>query len=290
MKQSHQRLRERWQWFKIVCVVSVAIALIAIPTNAEYQELEDADGNRYVGDTLNDVPHGFGTYIWSDGRTYEGSFREGEIQGIGRQTMEDGSTYEGSFVNGGWQGYGLLTEPDGDTYTGTFVNGRQTGQGTWVSHSNNMSYSGQFLDSKFHGIGRLEHEDGYSYEGGFWKGDRSGFGQEETAEGHIYRGFFAANQRHGDGVLVSGNELRFQTFDNGELVINEVIKEVENCQLELLDRSWMFQSDDCIDEMAHGEGRAVALDGSAYISFGVFVLGRFTEGVVIELNLPETNN
>jgi hypothetical protein len=80
--------------------------------------------------------------------------------------------------------------------------------------------------------------------------------------------------------------LFFQTWDEGVLVVSESIEAVENCQLIIDGQEWMFTGEQCIDGMAHGEGKAVKRDGSAYISFGKFVLGKRISGAIVSLTSP----
>lgn len=46
----------------------------------------------------------------------------------------------------------------------------------------------------------------------------------------------------------------------------------------------MFQSNRCINGLAHGGGNAVRMDGSAFIAQGRFVLGKMVEGNIVLLS------
>lgn len=50
------------------------------------------NGDTYVGGVSNGIPHGNGTYIWSDGRKYVGRFKDGTnmVRGPRPIPMEQG--------------------------------------------------------------------------------------------------------------------------------------------------------------------------------------------------------
>ena len=41
------------------------------------------DGNRYEGEYINDLKHGFGVYTWADGSRYEGEWKDDNMHGKG---------------------------------------------------------------------------------------------------------------------------------------------------------------------------------------------------------------
>ena len=50
------------------------------------------DGNRYVGEFINDKRHGEGTFSYSDGTAYIGKFIAGQEEGLGECVSKDGSS------------------------------------------------------------------------------------------------------------------------------------------------------------------------------------------------------
>ena len=50
----------------------------------------------------------------------------------------------------------------------------------------------------------------------------------------------------------------------------------------------MFDSDSCINGLAHGRGLAVSLDGDYIVIDGHFVLGRLVEGRPVALKLADS--
>ena len=75
-----------------------------------------ANGDRYIGEVVDGVLSGKGTYIWAVGDRYEGNFANDQPDGLGTYTWIDGRVYEGQFVNGLRQGQGQLRWANGDFY------------------------------------------------------------------------------------------------------------------------------------------------------------------------------
>ena len=279
------------RWYRacrLVLVSTLLLLSVLVIARTVEREIVDDEGNRYVGDTVDGQIHGEGRFDWADGSSYEGDFKNGEVHGEGTMLYVDGSKYTGTFNRGERHGYGVLTLDDGDVYVGTFVADKMSGEGEWTSETKGESYQGLWRDGKRHGTGVLTREDGSRYSGYFLNNQRHGFGEHINATGQTYRGYFRTNLKHGDGILeVDEQTKRFQSWQQGDLIVDEEIREVENCTLTVEDHPWMFVGDECVDGLAHGTGRAVALDGSAYVNLGIFVLGSLVKGVVLPMTLPE---
>ena len=259
--------------------------LRAQETMVETAATEDVTEEIYEGDILNGVRHGFGKLMFPDGRVYEGGFVQGvPADSDGLMTFADGSTYEGTFVDGQMQGFGTYRWARGDVYVGTFTAGSISGNGRMYWVETNTTYTGSIEQGQMHGLGKLIWPDGRSYIGTFNANARYGFGVYALADGSTYRGFFEADQRHGDGVYTSSTgEMVFQRWNFGEIQIQKPLQMIEHCGLKIDEFDWMFESDECINGIAHGSGTAVRLDGQAYISNGVFVVGHLVSGVVTSL-------
>ncbi len=277
-------LNENYALLVLILLV-VTFSATELDARTVIRKVTDDEGNVYEGELRDGVRHGTGRMEWVDGTVYEGDFREGKIHGNGKMSVPDGEVYTGTFENGIRHGYGILDFLNGDIYEGSFVKGVISGEGSFQEKATGDFYRGLFLRGKRHGEGTLSYEDGRTYQGWFREGLKEGFGELYQSDGNTYRGFFSQDFRHGEGVLDdrAQNSLHFQTWDNGELVSNELIEVVENCRLVIEGQEWMFSGDQCIDGLAHGEGRAVNKDGSAYISYGKFVLGIRTSGAIVSL-------
>lgn len=276
--------------YALIVVILLVVTFSAMESDARTvtRKVTDDEGNVYEGELRDGVRHGTGRMEWIDGTVYEGDFREGKIHGSGKMSDPDGEVYTGTFDSEIRHGYGNLVFQNGDVYEGSFVKGVISGEGSYQEKATGNSYSGLFLKGKRHGEGTLIYEDGRKYQGWFREGLKEGFGELLQANGKTYRGFFSKDVRHGAGVLDDKEQdsLHFQSWDNGELVSNELIEVVENCRLVIEGQDWMFNGEQCMDGLAHGEGRAVNKDGSAYISYGKFVLGVRTSGAIVSLTNP----
>ena len=60
-----------------------------------YEEGDDDNEGKYVGEIDNGEPNGQGTFIWSDGTKYVGEYKNGLPNGHGTETWSDGSKYVG---------------------------------------------------------------------------------------------------------------------------------------------------------------------------------------------------
>ena len=270
-------------------IVSLMFLLVAsVDARTIEREIVDEEGNRFVGDTLDGKIHGVGRFDWATGASYEGDFKDGEVHGEGTMHYVDGSKYTGTFNRGERHGYGVLTLKNGDVYIGTFVANKMSGEGELTSETEAESYRGLWKDGKRHGTGVQIREDGSQYSGYFLNNKRHGFGEHIHGNEQTYRGYFRANLKHGDGILeIDEDTKHFQSWQQGKLIVDELIQDVENCALVIEESPWMFVGDECVDGLAHGTGRAVALDGSAYVNHGTFVLGNLVKGVVLPMTLPE---
>jgi len=57
------------------------------------------NGDRYVGQCLNEMPHGQGTLFLNNGSKYEGAFHEGKKHGLGKMTFINQHPTVGNFIN-----------------------------------------------------------------------------------------------------------------------------------------------------------------------------------------------
>ena len=254
---------------------------------AQSEELEtESIGDIYDGPLVDGIREGFGTLTYADGSVYEGEFVNDLPSGNDEiLRFADGRRYQGTFIEGQMQGYGTLEWPNGDVYVGTFNGNAITGTGTFFWQSGNVTYEGTLEDGQRHGLGVMRWPDGRRYDGAFRDNERHGFGVYRNADGSIYRGFFEADQRHGEGVFITVNGVKeFQQWNAGEIVTRKALTPVARCRLEMDGYVWMFESNECINGLAHGTGTAVRLDGLAYVNNGRFVAGHMVAGVISSLS------
>ena len=84
------------------------------------------NGNKYVGEWLNNKRHGKGTYIFANGNKYVGEYRNGKWHGKGTLTYADGGKYVGEWRDDKYHGHGALTYANGDKRVGEWQNGKTT--------------------------------------------------------------------------------------------------------------------------------------------------------------------
>jgi tetratricopeptide (TPR) repeat protein len=97
------------------------------------------DNGKYVGNFVNSLMEGEGTFYWNDGDKYEGGWVGGERTGQGTLYWNDGTKHEGAWVGGKENGQGTYYYSDGDKYYGNFYNGNLSGYGTFVTESGQES-------------------------------------------------------------------------------------------------------------------------------------------------------
>jgi hypothetical protein len=77
--------------------------------------------------------------------------------------------------------------------------------------------------------------------------------------------------------------MEVQRWERGNLVLSKPLVEVPHCTLRIDNLPWMFESDTCINGLAHGSGLAASLDGERLVVDGRFILGRMVDGEVLIL-------
>jgi len=120
--------------------------------------------------------------------------------------------------------------------------------------------------------------------GTFADDQRAGQGVFYWRDGTVYRGQFAANKMHGWGIKRQPNGAQdIQHWHVGDLEQSAPVVSHDRCQLDYLERAWMFTSDQCINGRAHGRGVAVSIDGSHILLEGRIVLGHVVSGELLVL-------
>jgi len=189
------------------------------------QLVGDSQGNKgkYTGIVLKESrkPHGVGRMVYADGkRIHEGFWQNGSKEGHGRCLFfpqgdyhegnyernlrhgkgnyhwQDGRAYSGDYFNDLRHGEGTFRYPNGDIYHGGFVKGQRSGFGRFDFAAG--FYEGMWLESKYHGHGKLVWGEGLMYEGEFQHGLMHGRGVKTDVAGNVLQ----------DGEWVQG---RFQS-------------------------------------------------------------------------------
>ena len=97
--------------------------------NINKQEIKFKDG-KYIGQVVNGLAEGKGTWYGFNGDRYEGDLKNDKKEGKGIYYFNNGDRYEGDFKNNGIkEGKGIFYYKNGDRYEGAFKNDRMFGEG-----------------------------------------------------------------------------------------------------------------------------------------------------------------
>ena len=69
-------------------------------------------GESYIGEFLNGLRHGRGTFVWADGTKYTGQWEYNQATGNGTMWRLDGEITSGQFYRGSLHGKGKATYPE----------------------------------------------------------------------------------------------------------------------------------------------------------------------------------
>lgn len=100
--------------------INFVIALFSIATQAQ------------TGCTTGDCQNGKGRFVFDNGDKYIGEFQNSLPHGRGAYYNKDGSYYKGPFVEGKRQGYGAFVWTNGEQYIGEYNNNMRHGEGTYI--------------------------------------------------------------------------------------------------------------------------------------------------------------
>ncbi|KAE8716916.1 Phosphatidylinositol 4-phosphate 5-kinase 8 [Hibiscus syriacus] len=158
-----------------------------------------SNGDFYVGDIKEVLPHGKGKYTWSDGTVYDGDWEGGKMTGKGVILWPSGEKYNGDISGGYLHGSGMLTSPDGSLYKGKWRMNRHHGYGR-KKYSNSDVYEGEWKEGEPEGNGRYFWNNGNKHTGNWKRGKMHGRGVMEWGNGDQYNGCWLNGFKHGSGI------------------------------------------------------------------------------------------
>lgn len=203
-------------------LVALLVSLI-LPGSYAHAETLSFENGVYEGEVLNGVPHGEGTFSFSDGASYVGEFKDGLKHGSGTFISGIGQKWVGQFREDRPHGQGIFTWPDGQKYVGEYRDGRAWHGTTFLKngevkgHTRNGVFKSivsecvrgarKVVTLKLRGrITQREYEectypDGAIYLGP-WKGQaKHGIGQYQFVGGSVYQGRFHFGMATGYGKV-----------------------------------------------------------------------------------------
>jgi hypothetical protein len=156
------------------------------------------NGDKYVGEFLNDTMHGIGTMYYADSNRYEGHWKNGVQNGKGSFFWKSGDKYEGYFANNMMHGRGTCIWINDERYEGDYIMNNRTGEGTYY-WPNGDKYVGHFENNMRHGKGTYYYENGARYEGPWVQDKKEGNGVFTWNNGDRYDGHFSNDVKDGYG-------------------------------------------------------------------------------------------
>jgi len=214
-------------------------------------------GHRYVGNFVNGLRHGQGTYTFPNGTNQVGTFEnnvfqetesqidEEEEQGEEDQQLnwDDGTSYVGEVEDGMPEGFGTMTFANGDSMYGIFVNGVINDDTAHYDFADGGAYDGPMINGKFFGLGTRTFGgdyEGHSYTGNFENGNFNGegtyfFPDGSTNEGQFKDGeFLPPTSGENDYVYVGAtsngipNGVGKMTWANGDVYKGDFVNGVRH--------------------------------------------------------------
>ncbi|XVE48669.1 hypothetical protein DITRI_Ditri01bG0021100 [Diplodiscus trichospermus] len=175
------------------------VSCINVENVERLNEKAFSNGDFYVGDFKEILPHGKGKYTWSDGTVYEGHWEAGKMTGKGLLLWPSGAKYSGDISGGYLHGSGAFTAPDGSIYKGQRRMNIRHGFGR-KKYSNSDVYEGEWKEGVHEGNGRYFWNNGNKYTGNWKRGTMHGRGVMEWGNGDQYNGCWFNGFRHGSGI------------------------------------------------------------------------------------------
>jgi len=94
------------------------------PSPGQVEIINDWQGGRFTGETLDGIPQGQGTIVWPDGTVYRGQWEGGRMEGEGEISWPSGASYRGQWRDGRMHGAGTIVLPGGEALRGTWEHGQ----------------------------------------------------------------------------------------------------------------------------------------------------------------------
>ena len=164
----------------------------------QIKEIENENGDKYIGNIYNNKKEGRGKMIYKNGDIYVGEWSNDFKDGKGIFYYNNGNKYDGYFVEGKRNGKGIMFYKNGDKYDGEWKDDVFDGFGI-LYYRNGRRYIGEFQNDKIHGKGVMYYNNGDKYEGDWRRDNREGKGVIFYFDGDRYEGEWVKNKREGFG-------------------------------------------------------------------------------------------
>lgn len=166
-------------------------------------------GAKYQGSFRKGKIHGDGILYFSNGNKYIGNWINQYREGKGKLIFANGEVYKGNFKKSQFSGSGTMTFNNGDKYVGNWAEDIQNGEGKYYYEDGNR-YEGTFKKGKLHGQGTMYYKDGSKYVGSWKKNYKDGEGKFQKSDGSTLIGLWLSGKYIGkdgkDNNKESANE------------------------------------------------------------------------------------
>lgn len=200
----------------------------------------DTTGSDQMGVMIHPADHPYYTQ-------YSGQWKNGKFTGHGTivySGQHKGEKYTGQFQNDVQHGRGVYTFPDGQVLDGIFENNKIVSGKHICSvytfygrFENGLMHTGKLVYSDYEFIGRITpdkrigtqiYADGDVFTGTFTLNPATGVWElngdgnmiiNSTSPKFKYKGQFKNNVRHGNGIIIVGDQMYSAEFDNDKLIV-----------------------------------------------------------------------
>lgn len=149
---------------------------------------EKTINTEYIGNFINGIREGKGSFSFSNGNEYIGNFKNNKSNGIGRMIYANGDEYIGNWKDGKKDGLGIYTWKDGYIYIGDFVDSKMDGNGSCFNSKGELVFDGEWKLGQIHGKGKYIWNKNKWYEGEFFNGKKHGRGIFYLNNEPVYNG------------------------------------------------------------------------------------------------------
>lgn len=214
---------------QINCLQNIVDDCVQTLRNIYKDELADEEDEWiYRGSTLEELPHGKGTFIHSNGDVYEGNWENGRKHGRGVVRFINGNVLEANWINDHQKGLGKIKYPNFDKYKGNLKHCLPSGYGIMTDMLGNERYEGMWRAGKRHGKGVLTDKIGNRYEGIWKKNKWAGPGKRTFSNGNSYTGEFKDEEGtpwykkppHGHGTGIINGIVYEGIWNNGKIFVD----------------------------------------------------------------------
>ena len=139
--------------------------------------MEYINGNKYIGNWINDKREGNATILFTNGERFDGEFKD-DKRIEGKMKFLNGNIYIGKFNDNLIEGNGIMYYDNGDIYDGKWKNNMKEDYNSKFIYSNKNIFEGEY------------------------KNDLKIKGKLVFKNGNLYKGEFKNDNMEGEGIMI----------------------------------------------------------------------------------------